>query len=53
MFGTERHLASIRRVPGARPEEVVPRVPKGAEDHLHGSPQPDDVALVALPRQRP
>ena len=53
MFGTERHLASIRRVPGARPEEVVPRVPKDVEDHLHGSPQPDDIALVALPRQRP
>ena len=44
MFGTERHLASIRRVPGARPEEVLQRVPKDVEDHLHGSPLPDDIA---------
>jgi len=51
LFGTERLLASIRRVPGASPEDVVRRVLKDVEDHLHGSPQPDDIALVAIQRQ--
>jgi len=44
MFGSERLLASLRREPGARPEEVLQRVPKDVEDHLHGSPLPDDIA---------
>jgi len=51
LFGTGRLLASIRRVPGASPEDVVRVVLEDVEDYLHGSPQPDDIALVAIQRQ--
>jgi sigma-B regulation protein RsbU (phosphoserine phosphatase) len=52
LYGTERMLSTLRTLRGVSAPEILGRVLEGVTAHLHGDPQPDDIALVAIRRER-
>ena len=50
LFGAERLLATLRSARAASASETLARVLEEVASHLHGDPQPDDIALLAIRR---